>query len=156
MRIRQAGIDDAGAISRLVLPLGEKFIADEFSPDGARTLLGSFTQVSIEGYLQAGYRYHVAEEADRIIGVIAVRDNSHIYHLFVDESYHRQGVGRHLWKVARDESLAAGNPGRFTVNSSQFAVDFYCRLGFSQAGPPECRDGVISVPMECDVTTPGG
>jgi GNAT superfamily N-acetyltransferase len=94
-----------------------------------------------------GYRYHVAVDEGVLAGAIAVRDNRHVYHLFVAESFQKRGLARQLWTIARDASLAAGNPGEFTVNSSRFAVSVYRRFGFAESGPPDERNGVVSVPM---------
>lgn len=147
MHIREANAADADAISRLILPLGEKFIACDLLPEGARALLDSFQCSAIISYFEAGYRYHVAEEDGRLVGVVGVRDNSHLYHLFVDEDYHRQGVARRLWNAARQAANDAGNAGRFTVNSSPYAVPVYRRLGFVETGPADCTKGVVCVPM---------
>lgn len=151
IHIRRGAIEDSPAISRLILPLGRKFIARDFSPEGVQTLLDSFQEASILRYFQSGYRYHLAECAGRLVGVVAVRDNSHLYHLFVDETCHRRGIARSLWDIAKRESIAAGNPGRFTVNSSLFALEIYRRLGFVETGTPECRHGVVFVPTVCIV-----
>jgi GNAT superfamily N-acetyltransferase len=104
---------------------------------------------AIEGYFRAGYRYHVAEVAGRVVGVIGVRDNSHVHHLFVAEKHQRCGLARELWKVARDACLESGNPGEFTVFSSKFALGVYRAFGFIESGPPETKDDVVATPMTC-------
>ena len=58
--------------------------------------------------------YHVAEDAGRLVGVVAVRDNKHLYHLFVAEPHQGQGLARELWSVAKAACVAAGNSGEFT------------------------------------------
>jgi ribosomal protein S18 acetylase RimI-like enzyme len=85
---------------------------------------------AIGGYIESGYRYHIAEEDGELAGVVAVRDNSHLYHLFVSERFQGQGLARRLWEVAKTASLSAGNPGLFTVNSSRYAVGMYENFGF--------------------------
>ncbi len=145
--LRPATIDDAEAISALILPLLEKFIAHEFPPQGRRNLILSMQPASIRGFFEAGHRYHVAEAEGHVIGVVGIRDNAHVHHLFVAEPFRRQGLARRLWSVAREECLAAGNPGVFTVFSSRYAVPAYRKLGFVQAGPPETKDDVTAIPM---------
>ena len=83
----------------------------------------------------------------RIVGFVGVRDNKHLYHLFVANDFQRRGVARRLWTVAREECIAAGNPGTFTVNSSNNAVAAYERLGFVRSGPTKNDDGVLYNPM---------
>ena len=105
------------------------------------------TPEAIGDYIRSGYRYHIAVKDNVPIGVVEVRDNQHLYHLFVDEPYQRQGIARALWETAKQASIDAGGTGQFTVNSSRFAVDVYKRLGFIEASPPVEKDGVVFVPM---------
>lgn len=153
MIVRQAMNNDAEVISRLILPLVEKFIAPEFSPSGQRNLLTSMEPAALRGFFEAGHRYHVAEVEGQIVGVVGIRDNSHVHHLFVAEDFQRRGIARRLWTVAKGECLAAGNPGQFTVYSSRYALEVYRRLGFVEAGPPETKDDVTAVPMKHECPT---
>jgi GNAT superfamily N-acetyltransferase len=148
MRIREAQVNDIPAISELIRPLVEKYIAYEFSAEGARNLLSSIEPEAIHGYFDLGYRYHVAEENGVLAGVVAVRDNRHLYHLFVADAFRGQGLARRLWQVAHDACRDAGNAGEYTVNSSNFAVEMYRKFGFVDTAPPETRNGVSYVPMK--------
>ena len=154
MQIREATIVDTRAISELIRPLAEEYIAHEFSPEGAANLLASIEPGAIEGYMTSGFKYHVVEENGAVIGVVGVRDNSHLYHLFVADDFRGQGLARELWDVARDGCREAGHLGDFTVNSSRFAVEMYRKFGFVETGPPETKNGVTSVPMK--LTAAGG
>jgi GNAT superfamily N-acetyltransferase len=150
--IRLATVADAQAISELILPLATTFIAHEFSAAGQRNLLRSMEPEAIEGFFHAGYyRYHVAEVEGRVVGVVGVRDNSHVHHLFVAEDFQRRGLARGLWRVARKACLEAGNPGRLTVFSSKYALGAYRTFGFTESGPPEIKDDVIATPMEYEI-----
>jgi N-acetylglutamate synthase-like GNAT family acetyltransferase len=145
MRIREAMLEDTTAISDLIRPLAEKYIAHEFSPKGARNLLSSIEPEAIRGYFKSGYKYHIAEENGVLVGVVAVRDNMHLYHLFVPDTFRGQGFARKLWQVAHDACRDADNVGEYRVNSSSFAVGMYRRFGFVETGPPETRNGVRAV-----------
>lgn len=146
MKIRLATVDDAGSISALILPLAEKFITHEFSEQGSRKLLGGMTPVAIRRYINSGFRYHVAEQSGRIVGVVATRDNSHLYHLFVAEPYQGRGLARQLWREARQACREAGNAGEYTVNSSRLAVGMYERLGFRRQ-QERIVEGVAAIAM---------
>jgi N-acetylglutamate synthase-like GNAT family acetyltransferase len=148
MHIRKATIQDAPAISDLIRPLAQRYIAHEFPPEGAANLLASMDAEAIEGYLASRYEYHVAEDNGVLVGVVGVRDNSHVYHLFVADDFRGRGVARRLWRVAHDACRRAGNVGEFTVNSSRFAVGMYRKFGFLETGPPETKGGVTSIPMK--------
>ena len=148
MDIRKATPGDAERISKLVCELSAKYIVQEFTADGAEHLLASMNPDAIRKYIHSGFDYHIAETDQRLVGVVGVRDNSHLYHLFVAEKYQRQGIARKLWQIAMETCLASGNPGEFTVNSSANAVGVYERWGFvAQSGPVE-KDGVVYVPMK--------
>jgi GNAT superfamily N-acetyltransferase len=145
--IRLGTPTDAAAVSAFVTPIVQRFIAHEFEPDAQTRFLETFTPSAINGYFEKRYRYHIAESEQAIVGVVATRDNCHVYHLFVAESLHGSGLGRRLWLAASQASRAAGHNGDFTVNSSRFAVGFYERLGFDRDGPAHDFGGIISFPM---------
>ncbi|NMH66132.1 GNAT family N-acetyltransferase [Shewanella salipaludis] len=148
MELRQATSADIGQISALVTELVTKYIAPDCTPEGAELLLNAMTPEAFEGYLAAGYRYHVADIAGAIVGLVGIRDNAHLYHLFVADSHQGQGLSRRLWELAREVALAAGNEGVFTVNSALNAKDVYLRLGFVPLAGVRERAGIRDIPME--------
>ena len=151
MNIRQAQNYDIEAISALAYSLTIKYITPEFPPAARDALLNSMTIDAIARHVESGVQYHVAESRGCIIGVVGIKDNRHLYHLFVNENYQRQGVARHLWQAAMQQCLAIGNPGEFTVNSSLYAKAIYEKLGFvAQSGPVE-RNGIAAIPMKMKV-----
>ena len=156
LKIRAAVPEDSENISKLVCGLVEKFITDEFTPQGREFLLSTMTPGSIRSYMQSGYRYHVAEMAGLLAGVVAVRGNTHLYHLFVAERYHRKGVAKKLWQRAMEECLRAGNPGEFTVNSSAYARRVYMQLGFVASSGPQEKHDVKFFPMKLIIKKTGG
>ena len=148
LEIRAATARDAENISNLVRQLSAKFIANDFTAEGRETLLNSMTPAAIEKYMQSGFRYHVAEVESQLVGVVGVKDNSHLYHLFVAENYQRQGIASALWRLAKQTCLDEGNLGVFTVNSSRYAQHVYERLGFVTQSDPQDKNGVIFIPMK--------
>jgi phospholipid N-methyltransferase/GNAT superfamily N-acetyltransferase len=149
--IRPATPADAGAISALLIALSEKYIAHEFTPSGREYLLATMATDRIATTMRDGFRYHVAQDEGRIVGVVGVCDGSHLYHLFVAESHQRRGLARELWRTAMAACLELDGLREFTVNSSLHARPFYERLGFvAVAGPRDVR-GVVSVPMRMTV-----
>lgn len=148
MRIRPAAAADAAGISALILGVSGFFT---LHPDGegAEAFLATLAPQAIAGYLASpDYRYLVAEDAGVLAGVVAIRDNRHLYHLFVAQGVHGQGLARRLWTAAMDAALRAGNPGEFTVNSSPYAVPVYERFGFVPTGPRVEAQGIAFVPMK--------
>jgi len=150
--LRPAGIEDVDAISDLVTALAQKFITPDYSATGAAVLLESMTAEETRKRLDAGFHYLVAVNEGAVnegavVGVGAMKDNTHLYHLFVDEAHHGRGIARQLWENLRDASLAKGNPGRITVNSSRYAVPMYLRMGFVKDGGVTAKNEITCQPM---------
>lgn len=150
VRIRPMEDADVTDVAALLESLAREHIIHEFEPRARATFLSKNSESSIRQFVAQGFRYDVAEWKGRIIGFVGVRDNKHLYHLFVADEFQRRGLGRQLWNSARTQCVAAGNPGPFTVNSSNNAIGVYERLGFVRTGPTENKDGVLYNPMATD------
>jgi ribosomal protein S18 acetylase RimI-like enzyme len=146
--IRDARLADAPAVSELVCRVAAETIFADGPEDGRRYFMAMNTSAAIAGKMNDdAYRYYVAEQEGRVVGVAAMRGNSHMYHLFVDTALHGRGLGRALWEHARGECVKRGNTGRFTVNSAPGSIGFYERVGFRVSGGFQVRNGHPSVPM---------
>jgi GNAT superfamily N-acetyltransferase len=146
--IRPAQIEDSERIATLISELALKFIVHEFSPEGRARFMAEHTSASIAGRIRAGFSYHVAEVSSEIVGVVGVRDSSHLNHLFVAEAFQGRGLGRKLWEHAKTICLEQRSPVAFTVNASRNAVAVYERLGFVVTAPVQDIGGVRFVPMK--------
>ena len=90
----------------------------------------------------------VALDRKQIVGILTLRNNSHISLLFVDEKYHRRGIGRALIEYLREYLLSEAGISKVTVNAAPYGVAFYHKLGFQDLRPEEERDGIRYTPME--------
>jgi len=124
------------AMAALLRSLALQFVVHESTPLGAAAFLAENDEHGIRGYLARGHACHVALDGDQLAGFIAIRDNSHLFHLFVGTAWQRQGLARRLWHMAR------GGDGNFTVNASNYAVPAYERLGFVRVAPTQCVKGL--------------
>jgi GNAT superfamily N-acetyltransferase len=79
-------------------------------------------------------------DGDRIVGVLLLNDGWNLVNLFVAPTNYGQGIGRALVAAATEHARATGHDA-LCLNSSDFAVDFYRRLGFVQVGPGKDRPG---------------
>ena len=130
--------------------LSDEFIVNESSPDAAASFSKENDEEGIRAFVRAGMVYYVAETDNRIAGFIALRENKHVFHMFVDKAYHRRGIATALWEVARQAALDRGNPGQFTVNSSNYALPVYESLGFVRTAETQCKNGIYFNPMQLD------
>jgi ribosomal protein S18 acetylase RimI-like enzyme len=141
--IRPARQTDADKVSALAVALAPYFFSNPPLPGAEGFLATLSTEAMAERISAPTYRYFLAENGAGLSGFIALRDVSHIYHLFVKPDAQRQGTARSLWEHARD---SAGHC-RFTVNSSLGAVAVYERFGFVATDGPQTRNGLVFVPM---------
>lgn len=147
IHIRCLRLDDVPEVAALLEQLARSSITGEFSPQAEEKFLRSNDAAAIRGFIAQGFQYWVALSVQTIIGFVGIRDNSHLYHLFVAQPFQRQGIARLLWQNAREACRAAGNLGRFTVNSSNNAVEAYEALGFRRSEPMQNSDGILYNPM---------
>ena len=148
MKIRAASPQDAKAISALIQSVAHYFAVN---PDGsgAEDFLKTISPESIERHINdSGFVYLVGFTDDHLIGVVSIRDNQHLYHLFVSPKFHRLGHARELWETAKDKAVQLENSGEFTVNSTLFAMPAYAKLGFEAIGPKVETKGIALIPMK--------
>lgn len=154
MQIRPATIDDAEALSQLLYSVTSYFT---IHPDGkgAEQFFETITPAAMAQRLQsAQFQYWAGCDLNgRLIGAVGIRDNTHLYHLYVAADQHRQGYASQLWAHAKQAAMAAGNPGEFTVNSSLYAEKLYLGLGFVPTAEKQEMHGLAFIPMRLQATS---
>jgi GNAT superfamily N-acetyltransferase len=146
--IREATLNDAPEISELIRSLAHFFTIDPTGA-GADRFLENISPEAIAGYIDSDeFYYLVVVDNKTIVGVGAVRNASHLYHLFVREGYQGQGIARKLWNNLVPK--LTGHP--ITVNSTVYAMPMYAKFGFKVTGPKVEVDGIAFVPMAWDGT----
>lgn len=126
-----------------------RFEADVYTPEGVRNFQNFITDSTLyRMFVMGTYQLFVALDGKQIVGMITLRDTTHISLLFVDAAYHRRGIGRALIRHLTDYLLTEAGANRVTVNSSPYGVGFYHKMGFYDVRPEESRDGIIYTPME--------
>ena len=147
MEFRAGSPADAEAIAALIASF-QRELTDDPSGAGAEHFLASVSLQAEREYLGSErYQYLVAYSDSQLAGFIAIRDGSHLFHLFVERAHQRQGIARLLWERAQSELGDPGNKGAFTVNSSLSAVPVYQAFGFAPAGSLQSVHGISFLPM---------
>ncbi len=147
IRIRPMEAGEVPVVAGMLRALMLEFVLHESTPEGGATVLRENNEEGIRGFIDSGFVYHVAEADGAIVGFAGMRDRSHLFHMFVDRNWHRQGVARRLWETARAAAIEAGGSGNFTVNASNYAVPVYEALGFVRTGPTQEAKGMVFNPM---------
>ena len=81
-----------------------------------------------------------------LVHIHSPNHQSHISLLFVDEEFHKMGVGRKLVHALCKIQREIGSY-RLTVNSSPYAVGFYHKVGFVDTNLEQAKDGIRFTPM---------
>lgn len=151
MQLRSGTANDAEAIAALIASFQPE-LTDRPDGTGAETYLASVSSQAERVYLESPrYTYIVAEQEGTMLGFIALRDVSHIFHLFVARQHQRGGVARRLWQQAKAHAITTSAPSQFTVNSSLRAVPTYRAFGFEPAGEVVSVHGISFLPMRLRV-----
>ena len=146
--VRKAAPADAAVVSSLIVSVAHCFIVNP-TGEGAERFFATISTEAIAGYISSpNFNYLTAFLGGRVVGVVAMRDAKHLFHLFIARDFQRRGLGRLLWQRAQSDALAAGNREGFTVNSSPYAVPFYECLGFRATSSRVEKDGIAFVPMK--------
>jgi ribosomal protein S18 acetylase RimI-like enzyme len=152
MNFRTAVQSDAPQLAALIASFQALLTVDR-EGRGAEQFLESVSEQAIRGYIASErYRYIVADVDGSVAGFVAVRDRSHLFHLFVARAHQGNGLGRSLWNEALRHIPEQAGPKQITVNSSPNAVAFYAHLGFAQVSSPVEKHGVVFIPMRLTTT----
>jgi GNAT superfamily N-acetyltransferase len=149
-RAMEPGEEDR--VSSLVTRVFNRHVASLFPEEGIREFLEYVAPGAIQQRCNSNHFVLVAGDGQHILGVIEVRDHSHVSLLFVDTAFQGQGIARELLRRA----LAICRRHRpilrqIDVNSSPNAVWAYEGLGFRQRGPEQIKNGIRFVPMVLDL-----
>jgi GNAT superfamily N-acetyltransferase len=148
VRMRLATPDDAVVVARLLRRVAQRWVWPDQPATAIPLIRRGMTANAVRGAMAAGKRYHLAWAQDRLVGVLAMREDCHVFQLFVTASWQGRGLARRLWSRALSDAVRRAGTLRFTVNSSRVAVPVYRRLGFVEmSGEVASPLGVLSTPM---------
>jgi GNAT superfamily N-acetyltransferase len=147
MDFRAGSPPDAKAIAKLIASF-QSDLTDDPSGAGAEQFLAAVSEEAERKYLASErYRYLLAYSDSQLVGFIAIRDGSHLFHLFVERAHQGRGIARRLWERALNELCTPDSEGGFTVNSNLVAVPVYQAFGFLPAKSVQSEHGISFLPM---------
>lgn len=127
-----------------------KYDAVDYTPEGIRSFREFVTsQVVYKMFITGSYEMFLALLEDTPIGLLSVRNVNHISLLFVDEAYHKKGVGRALFNYVAAYIRDEVGGDKITVDSSPMAFGFYKKMGFVETSEAITKNGIIYTPMCC-------
>ena len=130
-----------------------KFEGADYTEEGIRNFYDFISDDGLyQMFLQGNYQLMVAVAAGRIIGAGSLRNCNYLSLLFVDEEYHRKGVGRALIKRLSDYLYTEMGENKMVLRAAPYAVDFYRRLGFQSVRGEEEYSGIRVTLMEKSIS----
>lgn len=126
-----------------------KYEGKDYTEEGIRKFFEFITDDDLYvSFLKGNYQMMVALSGNEVIGAGSVRNRNHLSLLFVDENYHRMGVGSAiLGKLCSYLKTEAGER-YMSLQAAPYAVDFYKKLGFQVVRPETEYSGIRVTAME--------
>jgi GNAT superfamily N-acetyltransferase len=153
IRYRLARPQDALAIGMLARRVTRRWILPEQPRSAAEALLYGMTARVIRQKIRDGQRFHLAWlDGDRLVGVAAMRDDTHLFQFFVSTRMHGHGIARRLWQRTMRDAVRRAGTRHFTWKASAMATPVYLHFGFVPSGPLLVSDtGLVTQPMHLDL-----
>ena len=141
--LRVAFCDEIAAAAALARESFHAAVAPLFTEEGIRTFLGFASDEAVLKRSRENCLTMIACEGERIVGMMQLREGTHLAMLFVRPGHERKGIGRALVDAAMSRCATPV----LTVKSSPNAVGAYVRFGFSPKSAEEVVEGIRVVPM---------
>ncbi len=134
---------------RLVWRTFLKYDGCDYTDEGIENFHEFITDTALQAsFLRGEYQMMVALDDNKIIGVASIRSINHLSLLFVDEEYHKRGVGRALILMLCNYLKIEVGEQYMSLKASPYAVNFYRKLGFQATSPEEEYSGIRVTSME--------
>lgn len=147
--VREACAEDWKPAMNMVWKTFLKFEGKDYSPVGIRNFWDFITDKDLyQAFLNGVYRAWVVVDGKKIIGFASLRNINLLSLLFVDEKYHRQGVGSALVQCLCAYLQQEVGQDHMLVKAAPYALEFYKKLGFQAMGPEEQYSGIRVTAMK--------
>ena len=148
LQIRSIYQDEYEDVMGIVWKTFLRFEAQDYTEEGVKSFQDFITDPTLyKMFLRGHYQIFGAFYQGKNIGMISLRDRTHISLLFVDEKYHYQGVGRALMDYLKKYLVTEKGEHKVTVNASPYGGGFYHKLGFQDTDREQEKEGVRYTPM---------
>ena len=129
-----------------------KFEAADYGMEGVENFRNFIADPMLKRmFLLGNYHMFVATHMGEIVGMVSLRDKNHVSLLFVDEAYHRKGIGRKLIETIGAFSKEEYGRNEITVNAAPYGLAFYKTIGFHSISPLTCNGGIKYISMKKEI-----
>ena len=152
--IRRLRPDEVDAALDLAMETYLEFEAPDYGPEGVTTFRqdiydnAAFRAACMDGT----NRMWGALDGERIVGLMAMRGESHIVLVFTHRDYHRRGIASAILQaLLNDVRRENSDLRRLTLNSSPYGLPFYLHAGFQPADVEKTINGIRFTAMTYDL-----
>lgn len=148
--VRWARPEEWSSAMTLIWKTFLKFEGKDYTEEGIRHFFEFITDDNLhQAFLKGTYQMMVALDSEQIIGAASIRNRNHLSLLFVDERYHKRGVGKALMSRLCEYLKTEEGERRMTLKAAPYAVDFYRKIGFHPTtNKEEVYSGIRVTSME--------
>ena len=147
--VRWAKEEEWGPAMRMIWRTFLRFEGRDYTQEGIRNFYDFITDDDLYvAFLKGEYQLMVALDGQKVIGAGSIRNRNHLSLLFVEEGYHRMGVGRAILTAVCDYLKQEAGEKYISLKAAPYAVNFYRRLGFRAVRPEEEYSGIRVTEME--------
>ena len=166
---------DEHKVCDLVLRVFDSFVAPGYCEEGINEFKSNITVEKLKKRSEENHFILVVRHADKIIGMIDIRENHHISLFFVDIAFQNKKIGKTLFRKAvtlcsgrgsdltpipchyKAVTLCSGGGSelsQISVNSSPYAVPIYEKMGFRKTDDEQIKNGMRFFPMSLKPEVP--
>ncbi len=146
--IRPATNEEWDEAIHLIWKTFVRYDAKDYPQNGIDSFAEFITDETLHRMFVVGaYEMFLAIIEQTIIGVVTLRDQTHISLLFVDGEYQHKGVGSMLVDYVYEYVQYAYQSTQLTVNAAFSATEFYEQYGFTHVREAFVQKGIFVAPM---------
>ena len=129
-KIERAGLENLEEVSILAKNIYLKYNSNLDTKEGIENVLMfiSFDSMKVRFFMEGSLILTAKDDNDIIVGMLEITNYDHISLFFVDDKHFKLGIATQLFEEAKNRLKS----DKYTVKSSNYALEFYKKLGFVQ------------------------
>ncbi len=149
--IRKIKPEEVSDALTLALEVFMQFEAPDYKPQGVETFKKDIIENAefIDKCRKGVCPIYAAFDNGKMVGIIGMRNKSHINLVFTKSEYHHKGIATSIFKFLLSE-VKNNSPQvkEITLHSSTYGKSFYLHLGFVPLSEEQEIDGIRFTPMK--------
>jgi GNAT superfamily N-acetyltransferase len=149
--------EDIPEVCELIGRVFDAFVAPEYSVEGVQEFYRYIQSGAFQERLQNNHFGLIAIAQKPVVGMLEMRNCSHLSLMFVAVEFQGQGIAKELLRQSLQICQAqVQGLSEISVHSSPYAVPLYERMGFHPTGKMQVRNGIGFIPMVLELAHQDG